>query len=109
VFILFFDWGSAEINPRAAAILEQVARVYAPLAQCEVTITGHADRSGEADYNLALSRQRAESVGAYLRQRGVTARFRIEPYGEERPLVETPDGQREVQNRRSEILVGNPR
>ncbi|HST35164.1 MAG TPA: OmpA family protein [Allosphingosinicella sp.] len=108
-FVVFFNWNNEEITGETATILGNVARVYSPLAHCEVTITGHTDRSGEANYNLALSRRRAEAVGVYLRQHGVTARSRIEPYGEERPLVETPDGQRDVQNRRSEILVGNPR
>jgi len=105
-FIVFFDWDSAAITPPAAAILDNAARFYRELRNCAIVITGHTDRSGSETYNALLSRRRAESVGAYLRRRGLTAEIRFEPFGEARPLVETPDGVHEPQNRRSELVVG---
>jgi OmpA-OmpF porin, OOP family len=105
-FIIFFDWDSAAITPSAAAILDNAARYHREIRDCAIIITGHTDRSGSEVYNAMLSRRRAESVGAYLRRRGLTAEIRLEPFGETRPLVETPDGMHEPQNRRSEIVVG---
>jgi outer membrane protein OmpA-like peptidoglycan-associated protein len=99
--------GSA-ITPAAAAILDQAAVAYAPLGHCTIWIYTHSDRAGAAAYNLALSRRRAAAIAAYLRRRGLTAPFRIEAFGESRPLVETPDGVREPQNRRAEIIAGPP-
>jgi OOP family OmpA-OmpF porin len=107
-FLVFFDWDSAAITPQTGAVLDNVARVYAPLVRCVVEVASHADRSGHADYNVALSRRRAEAIAAYLAGKGVTAPIRIEGFGETRPLVETPDGTREPQNRRAEIFVAAP-
>lgn len=108
VFMIFFERDSAAITPRSAAVLANVARVYAPLPQCRVTIAAHADRSGPAAYNLALSRRRAQAVAAWLRRHGVRAAFHLEPFGETRWLVETADGLPEPQNRRAEIGIGAP-
>jgi OOP family OmpA-OmpF porin len=108
LFMIFFDWDSSAIAPAAAAILDQVAIAYAPLGHCAVWIYTHGDRAGAAAYNLALTRRRAAAIAAYLRRRGVTAPFRIEAFGESRPLVETPDGVREPQNRRAEIIAAPP-
>jgi outer membrane protein OmpA-like peptidoglycan-associated protein len=104
-FFIYFDWDSAAIAPQAASILENVASVYSDQPRCIIVVAGHADRSGPAGSNLALSRRRAEAVADWLRRRGVRTRLRIEFHGEARPLVETPDGVHEPQNRRAEILV----
>lgn len=104
-FIIFFDSGSAAITPAAAAILDNAATVYRPLSHCLLVVAAHTDRAGTSAYNRALSERRARAVVAYLRQRGVRAEPRIEPYGETRPLVETGDGVEERENRRAEILI----
>jgi outer membrane protein OmpA-like peptidoglycan-associated protein len=105
-FLIFFDWDSSAITPGAAAILDNAASGFGPLwARCGVEIVAHADRSGPAGYNLALSRRRAAAIIAYLRTRGVTAEAKLEGLGETRPLVETADGVREPHNRGAAILV----
>jgi OOP family OmpA-OmpF porin len=106
LFVIFFDWDSSAITPAAAAILDRVAIGYALVPHCAVWIYAHGDRSGPAAYNLALSRRRAEAVAAYLTPRGVIAEIHFEPLGESRPIVNTPDGEREPQNRRAEIMLG---
>jgi outer membrane protein OmpA-like peptidoglycan-associated protein len=105
LFLIFFDLDSSAVTPAMAAILDEVAIAYASVPHCIVWVYAHSDRSGASAYNLALSRRRAEAA-AYLRPRGVTAAFHFGPYGGSRPLVETPDGVREPQNRRAEILLG---
>jgi OOP family OmpA-OmpF porin len=109
LFLVFFDRDSSAISPAAAAILDTAARAYAPISdRCILAIYGHADRSGSASYNLALSRRRAAAILAYLRARGVTGAALLEALGETRPLVDTADGAREPQNRRAEILLMPP-
>jgi outer membrane protein OmpA-like peptidoglycan-associated protein len=108
-FMIFFDWDSSAIRPAAAAILDNATRSFGPLwARCAVEIVAHADRSGSAAYNLALSQRRAAAILAYLRRRGIAGEARLEGRGETRPLVETADGVREPQNRGAWILVGGP-
>jgi outer membrane protein OmpA-like peptidoglycan-associated protein/opacity protein-like surface antigen len=106
-FIVFFDWDKDEITPAAAAILDNAAAAYQQTGRASVTLAGHADRSGAADYNVGLSQRRANNVRSYLAGRGVPdGSISTEAFGESRPLVETADGVREPQNRRVEITFG---
>jgi outer membrane protein OmpA-like peptidoglycan-associated protein len=100
--MLFFAHGSAELDDRARAILDNgvaAARAMGSRAG-RLKVSGHADRSGSERYNWSLSRRRAEAVRNYLASRGLpAATIDIEPFGERRLLVETPDGAAEPQNR----------
>ena len=109
-FLIFFDRDSAAITPEAALILANVAEAYRVLSLCELLVAAHTDRAGSDAHNLALSQRRGHAVVAYLRRLGVDAAApEIEAFGETRPLVETPDGVAEPQNRRAEIIVTSPR
>jgi outer membrane protein OmpA-like peptidoglycan-associated protein len=76
--ILYFAQAQAVLTNQPA-IISTVARAISELAQLAVAenarvtllITGHADRSGSEDFNLALSRQRADSVRQQLIAAGV--------------------------------------
>jgi outer membrane protein OmpA-like peptidoglycan-associated protein len=110
-FIVFFDWDRAAITPTAAAILDTAIEIRsARQAGSRVVLSGHADRSGSDEVNAALSRRRAESVRHYLVERGVEAdAIEIRAFGEARPLVDTPDGVAEPQNRYVVIEFGPTR
>ena len=57
-----------------------------------VDITGHTDRLGSDEYNLELSKRRAEAVKGYLVDKGVEpGRLRALGKGESNPVVECPD------------------
>ena len=105
-FIVFFDWDRSAITPEAAAILREAAATAQTEAPVRIVATGHADRSGTAVYNRGLSERRALAVRASLQQLGIdpstVATF---ARGETDPLVPTPDGVREPQNRRVEIVI----
>lgn len=106
-FIVFFDWDRDEITPQAAAVLDQVAADYQRSGQARVTLAGHADRSGPADYNVGLAQRRADNARSYLAGRGVPdAVMTTQSFGESEPRVPTADGVREVQNRRVEVNFG---
>ena len=106
-FIVFFDWDESDVTPAAADTLNQAAMAYRDGARTSVTLAGHADKSGPADYNVGLSQRRADAVRDYMSGQGVpTGVISTEAFGESRPLVETADGVREPQNRRVEINLG---
>ena len=76
----------------------------------QLTVVGHTDRIGSVQYNLELSRQRAESVRQYLIGRGVSANaIRAEGRGMSEPVVECLQRDRQAllaclaPNRRVEI------
>ena len=98
-----FAFDSAELTGRARQNLDDVAAALndPQLAFARVTLEGHTDASGSAEYNLQLSRRRAEAVVAYLVRRGVVgARLQAAGFGEDRLLqayAPTDDRQRRVE------------
>src|SRR4051812_26844758 len=103
--MVYFDWNDAKISPQAVWSLDNVVTISKQIPQCPIRITGHADTSGPAAYNLALSRHRARAIVAWLRRRGVRAEIRASWWGETRPLVDTADNVRELQNRFAQISM----
>lgn len=104
-YIVFFDWDHSDLQVDAKEILAQAAANAQLGGISSIVATGHADRSGTDQYNLRLSKRRAESVQAELVRLGVPmSEIAIEWKGEHAPLVPTDDGIREPQNRRVEIV-----
>jgi outer membrane protein OmpA-like peptidoglycan-associated protein len=111
-FFVFFDPGEDVITAKAQPILDNAASAYLGEV-CGIggrfVVKGHSDRSGSAAYNLSLSRRRAERVRAYLIERGLPGReIGLEAFGEDRPLVDTPDGVPHAENRRVEFTFTLP-
>src|SRR4026207_451294 len=100
-----FDSNDTAITPRSRATLEQLIDQlrHAPLTAIE--IGGHTDKYGEPDYNIQLSRRRAEAVRQYFTSHGLTNQFTSVGYGASRPraAVETRTGCQH--NRRIELRV----
>lgn len=103
-FRVFFDWGKPNIRGDDAATLDQVAAAYRSHAGARLRLSGHTDRSGSVATNRGAGLRRAEAVRTELAKRGIPRNaMSVASFGEERPLVPTEDGVREVQNRRVEI------
>jgi outer membrane protein OmpA-like peptidoglycan-associated protein len=105
-YMVFFDWDRSDLSQQALATIQQVAQAYKQRGSARVTATGHTDTSGPADYNMALSLRRANAVKDALVRDGVPATaIAVVGRGEQGLLVPTPDGVREPQNRRVEIVM----
>ena len=84
-----FGFDSADLTGQAMRDLDGVAAALndPQLVAAQVTLEGHTDATGPADYNLRLSQRRAEAVVAYLVRRGLAAqRLRAAGFGETRLL-----------------------
>ncbi|MCA3389153.1 MAG: OmpA family protein, partial [Roseomonas sp.] len=104
-FLVFFDWNRADLTARARQIIGEAAEA-ARAQPTRIEVAGHADRTGTPQYNMVLSRRRAETVAEELIKRGVARQdISITALGETQPLVATADGVREPQNRRVEIIL----
>lgn len=103
---VFFDFDSDSLPADARQTVDFVARNASACNWRNLSVVGHADRSGSNEYNAGLSQRRAQAVTDLLVSMGV-ARSAItsEARGEEQPRVPTADGVREPQNRRVEVTV----
>lgn len=101
---VYFDWNEDVVPAEGRNIVTQIATTLAACGATGLDVVGYADRSGGDDYNLALSRRRADAVAQALATAGVGAdTLRIDARGENDPAVATVDGIREPKNRRVEI------
>jgi len=105
-YMVFFDWDRADLSAQALSTIQQAAGAFKTKGSARITATGHADKSGPENYNMALSLRRANAVKDALVREGVpAASIAVVGRGESQPLVPTADGVREPQNRRVEIVV----
>jgi len=105
-FMVFFDFDKATLTPEAQTVLNKAAVAFKDGKKPRIDLTGHADRAGSDAYNMKLSKRRADAVKAALVRLGVPgAEITVAAKGESAPLVATPDGVREPQNRRVEIVL----
>jgi OOP family OmpA-OmpF porin len=104
-YLVFFDFDKTDIRTDAASILDQVIEAMGELGSNSITLVGHADTMGPAEYNQVLSESRASSVSDYLTGQGITGSISTSGKGESDPRVATPDEIEEQENRRVEIRI----
>jgi OmpA-OmpF porin, OOP family len=105
VYLVFFDWDKYNITPEGMQIVQLAANQYHAGGSVRLQVTGYTDTSGSASYNQRLSERRANAVAAALERLGVPRNdMAVSGRGENDLRVPTPDGVREPQNRRVEIV-----
>jgi outer membrane protein OmpA-like peptidoglycan-associated protein len=105
-FIVFFDFDKSNLTADARKVIEAAAQSYKANGVARIEVSGYTDLAGTQAYNLRLSKRRAEAVAAYLDRLGVRRNvLDVKWFGKENPRVPTPDGVREPQNRRVEIVM----
>ncbi len=103
---VFFEYDSSEVSPAAQALLDANASVLKNYRNWTVTIEGHCDDRGSAEYNLALGERRAVSARAYLVSLGIPAdRLRTVSYGKEFPFDPGKDEAAFAKNRRAHFVI----
>jgi peptidoglycan-associated lipoprotein len=102
----FFEYDSADLSADAQAALNANATVLKRYGSWTVTIEGHCDERGTAEYNLALGERRAVAARAYLVSLGISAdRLRTVSYGKEFPFDPGHDEAAYVKNRRAHFVI----
>lgn len=100
-----FDFDKAVIRPADYAKLDQNVATLKEWGDVNVEVAGHTCNIGTDDYNLGLSRRRAEAVRNYLISKGVPAnRLSVRGYGESRPFADNATEEGRIQNRRVELV-----
>jgi peptidoglycan-associated lipoprotein len=103
---VFFDYDSAEVNTAAQATLNENAALLKKYSGWTITIEGHCDERGSAEYNLALGERRSVAARAYLVAIGISAeRLRTVSYGKEFPFEPGHDEGAWQKNRRAHFVI----
>lgn len=102
----YYDYDSSELSAEAQKALTENAAVLKQYPGWTVTIEGHCDERGTAEYNLALGERRAVAAHAYLVSLGVAAdRLRTVSYGKEFPFDPGHDEPAYAKNRRAHFVI----
>ena len=78
---IYFDTDKAVIKPESRPTLDEIAKLLGGQPQLNVVIVGHTDSQGNYDYNMDLSRRRAEAIAAELATRYGIAKPRLRTAG----------------------------
>lgn len=103
---ILFAVGSSALRSDLQRDLGAVAGNLMAYPDSRVQVIGHTDNTGDAGYNLGLSRDRAQAVTNVLLSNGVPS-YRLQPIGrgEDQPVATnlTPEGR--ALNRRVELVI----
>jgi peptidoglycan-associated lipoprotein len=102
----FFELDSSDLDDAGRAIVQSNAELLKRYPTWVVTIEGHCDERGTAEYNLALGERRAISVRTYLVSLGIPAtRLRTVSYGKEFPFDPAHNDAAYAKNRRAHFVI----
>jgi outer membrane protein OmpA-like peptidoglycan-associated protein len=109
---IYFGFDSTDIKPQAAAELDRLVQLLTDNPEIKIEMGSHTDSVGSFDYNIDLSRRRAESTIKYLINKGISPeRLAAKGYGETQPIARNtnPDGTDNPtgrdKNRRTEFKI----
>jgi outer membrane protein OmpA-like peptidoglycan-associated protein len=103
---LLFDVNKSELQETSKANLVDLARILNKYPDTNILTEGHTDSTGSDEYNLTLSKQRAEAVAFYLAEQSVSSsRFSVKGYGEAQPIATNDSEEGRQQNRRVDVAI----
>ena len=103
---VFFSYDSAEVAGEAQKDLEANAAVLKKYPNWGITIEGHCDERGTAEYNLALGERRAVAARTYLVSLGIAAdRIKVISYVKEFPFDPGKTEEAYGRNRRAHFVI----
>jgi outer membrane protein OmpA-like peptidoglycan-associated protein len=103
---ILFDVDEATLKPKSKEELADLAVILNKYDDTNILLEGHTDSTGSAEYNLDLSRLRAQSVSNHLAAEAVNpARFTIMGYGKDQPIASNETEEGRALNRRVEVAI----
>ena len=103
---LFFELDSSDVSPEGMKAMQDNAAVLKKYPAMQITIEGHCDERGTAEYNLALGERRALAARNYLVSLGIAAdKIKTVSYGKEFPFDAGHDDAAWKNNRRAHFVI----
>ncbi|HLV50418.1 MAG TPA: OmpA family protein, partial [Flavobacterium sp.] len=101
-----FGFDSSDLTATAKSNLDKIAKVFIDHPKTLINIYGYTDSVGKDEYNMKLSRSRANAVKAYLVSKGIgTKRITTVGMGEADPVASNDTDAGRAQNRRVEFAI----
>ncbi|SDB38249.1 Outer membrane protein OmpA [Flavobacteriaceae bacterium MAR_2010_188] len=106
---VYFGTNKYNVNDRSAETLTKLANIFMEYPNSDILVEGHTDNVGADDYNMGLSRRRAEAVSSFLVGKSISSgRITTNWYGENQPVGDNSTATGRAQNRRVELgIVAN--
>jgi peptidoglycan-associated lipoprotein len=103
---LFFGLDQSEVDGEGQRVLQENAAILKKYPAWQITIEGHCDERGTAEYNLALGERRALAAKNYLVSLGIPAdKVKTVSYGKEFPFDPGHDDNAWSKNRRAHFVI----
>lgn len=103
---ILFDFNKATLRRDVEFNLVKIATILNQYDEMNVLVEGHTDAIGTDEYNLTLSKKRAQAVSDFLASQGVKAnRLSWEGYGKTRPVADNATDEGRQKNRRVDLVI----
>ena len=101
-----FEVNSSTVSSHSRGILVRLANIIKEYPEDVILIAGHTDSDGAADYNLDLSKMRAQAVADIFIANGIDpATMEVRGYGETQPIATNNTAEGKAENRRVELTI----
>jgi outer membrane protein OmpA-like peptidoglycan-associated protein len=106
---VYFETGKTDISINSEPYLELISKMLTKYPKLQISVDGHADNVGAADYNQQLSRERSVAVANYMVKMAPSLQGRLTArgYGFSQPKASNETVAGREQNRRTELSVTN--
>jgi OOP family OmpA-OmpF porin len=106
IYGIYFDTDRAEVKPESRPTLQEIATLLQAETDLQLYVVGHTDNTGQLDYNMDLSRRRADAVvEALVSEHGIEAkRLTARGVGPLAPVSSNESEPGKALNRRVELV-----
>lgn len=105
---VLFKFGSSSLTNDAFETVRDIASVCKTSPTRDILVEGHTDSVGSDEYNLKLSRDRADSVADQLQANGIQGRrILVKGFGKSKPIASNNTDVGRQRNRRVEVIIAN--
>lgn len=103
---VYFATNKFDINTASQATLSKLIAVFKEYPDTNLLVVGHTDSQGADDYNMTLSKNRAQAVTNYLVSKGISqGRLTTNWFGEAQPVNDNATAEGRAKNRRVNIAI----
>ena len=101
-----FGFDEYKISESSYPILDRIVNIMKHNSDIKIEIAAHTDNIGSFQYNMKLSRKRAQSIMDYMVSKGISKdRLRAVGYGQSRPIASNQTEEGRQKNRRVEFIL----